>query len=574
MAVGKITQIPRRKAILSTREIESLIADGKHIFILNKKVIEADAWLNYHPGGLKAIQHMIGRDATDEVTAFGFSGPQKSTLLTVERLHSAKTRHLMTRYQIGTIEGRWKNFVPPIQGGHFRKNELASGEDPAASGESSGSESSGTASPIFDADETGTRKQRCLEDAGSITSMFSETSSTGPCDLAFLDSQTKQEIELDLAKYPSLELGVQENIIEKYRALNQRILTEGLYVCNYTAYAWEAARWTFLFSTMLFFLRIRWYCTSGAFLGMFWSQLVFAAHDAGHIAITHNFTIDTLIGMIIAAPIGGLSLGWWKRTHNVHHIVTNSPEHDPDNQHLPVFAVNHRFLGNIWSTYHERLLPYDAAAKFLIPIQSYLYYPVLALGRFNLYVQSWKFLLQGQGPRKGLAWWHRYFELAGNLVFWYWFGYLIVFRAIPTPWSRFGFVMISHMINMPLHVQLTVSHFAMSTTDLGPNESFPQRMLRTTMDVDCPQWLDFFHGGLQFQAIHHLFPRIPRHNLRRTQRLVQEFCEDVKIPYALYGFVDGNKEVIGKLAEVSRQAAILAKCQRTVADRGDIIHGH
>jgi hypothetical protein len=62
---------PREKeALLSSRKIEGLIANGKYIFILDNKVIKADAWLNYHPGGLKAIQHMIGKDATDEVTAF------------------------------------------------------------------------------------------------------------------------------------------------------------------------------------------------------------------------------------------------------------------------------------------------------------------------------------------------------------------------------------------------------------------------------------------------------------------------------------------------------------------------
>lgn len=91
------------------------------------------------------------------------------------------------------------------------------------------------------------------------------------------------------------------------------------------------------------------------------------------------------------------------------------------------------------------------------------------------------------------------------------------------------------------------------------------------MDVDCPTWLDFFHGGLQFQAIHHLFPRMPRHNLRRAQKLVQEFCDEVGVPYALYGFVDGNKTVIGRLAEVSRQARILAKCQESIIG-GE--HGH
>ena len=129
--------------------------------------------------------------------------------------------------------------------------------------------------------------------------------------------------------------------------------------------------------------------------------------------------------------------------------------------------------------------------------------------------------------------------------------------------------MVSHMITAPLHVQITLSHFAMSTADLGIHESFPQKMLRTTMDVDCPEWLDFIHGGLQFQAIHHLYPRIPRHNLRRTQKLVQGFCSEVGIPYALYGFVDGNKEVIGRLSEVARQAAILAHCQKTLVERGD-----
>jgi delta8-fatty-acid desaturase len=60
----------RKDVVLSPREIEGLIADGRYIFILNNKVIKADAWINYHPGGLKAIQHMVGRDATDEVTAY------------------------------------------------------------------------------------------------------------------------------------------------------------------------------------------------------------------------------------------------------------------------------------------------------------------------------------------------------------------------------------------------------------------------------------------------------------------------------------------------------------------------
>jgi delta8-fatty-acid desaturase len=98
-------------------------------------------------------------------------------------------------------------------------------------------------------------------------------------------------------------------------------------------------------------------------------------------------------------------------------------------------------------------------------------------------------------------------------------------------------------------------------------------MLRTTMDVDCPEWLDFFHGGLQFQAVHHLFPRIPRHNLRACQKMVMEFCEDVEIPYALYGFQEGNEKVIGHLGEIAQQARVLAECQRSMTLQ-DALEGH
>jgi delta8-fatty-acid desaturase len=487
----------------------------------------------------------------------------------------------MDRYQIGRIEGRWKNFLPPIQGGTFRS--YCQGTDEAVDDEDDTSSTSSRApSPVFDNDDSLMRQRRTRNTEVQRSPSMSSVSSTSVTDgetvgvegLSYLDARTKKELDLDLVKYPPLDSVTQDEIVAKYRVLNDKIRAEGLYNCNYTAYAIEVARYSFLFGMMLLTLHWGWYAISGFFLGCFWHQLVFTAHDAGHMGITHSFHGDTVIGIIIADYLGGLSLGWWKRNHNVHHIVTNSPEHDPDIEHMPFFAISHRFLQSLTSTYYEREMTYDAFAKFLLPYQAYLYYPILTLGRFNLYVLSWEYLLKGLGPKKGPAWWHRWFELAGQVFFWTWFGYGILYKCIPTAWGRFAFIMVSHMVTAPLHVQITLSHFAMSTADLGPAESFPQKMLRTTMDVDCPQWLDFFHGGLQFQAVHHLYPRIPRHNLRATQKLVQEFCTDVGIPYALFGFVDGNKEVIGRLGDVGRQATILAKCQRALAEKGDILHGH
>ncbi|KAI4164278.1 MAG: hypothetical protein LQ342_002243 [Letrouitia transgressa] len=523
MALDGPVQMFRKDAVLTRRQVESLIADDHIIIIVHGKVLKVDAWLKYHPGGDKAIMHMVGRDATDEVTV-GLENTRETE--------------------------KW---------------------DDASSDESD----SPPPSPIFDSsdplNDLRLRRQNessHLYESSSVSSLSSEempemSYKKRP---SHIDTYTRQEIDLDLARYPALDSATQDDIAQRYRQLHTKIQAEGLYQCNYGAYMFEICRYIFLFAMCFVCLHFERYGFAGLFLGLFWHQLVFSAHDAGHMGITHSFTYDTIIGIIIADFFGGLSLGWWKRNHNVHHIVTNSPEHDPDIEHMPFFAISHRFFQSLRSTYYDRIMKCDAFAKFAIKHQHLLYYPVLTLGRFNLYRLSWQHLLFGLGPKKGPAWWHRWFELAGHIFFWSWYGYGIIYKTIPDAGNRFLFVMVSHMVTGPLHVQITLSHFAMSTADLGIHESFPQKMLRTTMDIECPEWLDFLHGGLQFQAIHHLYPRIPRHNLRRTQKLVQEFCREVGIPYALYGFVNGNKEVIGRLADVGRQAAILAYCQKTIVE--------
>jgi delta8-fatty-acid desaturase len=540
-----------RDRVWSRREIEGLIAEGRKIIILDGRVIKADAWLPYHPGGAKAILHMVGRDGTDEIRA----------------LHSPEAQAHMQKFAIGRIEGRWNNFLPPIQGGLFRpyaedkdseeQDELESDVQTDGALSSSSSNSSAPPSPIFDPVDARKREPSSSSSACSLSEEDSQ--------LDHIQRKLSAEKTSDILKYPSLDQISQDEIVAKYRDLDVRMRAAGLYNCPYGAYGIECCRYVLLFASFLIALRHSYYALSATFLGVFWHQLVFTAHDAGHMGITHNFHIDTCIGIFIADFLGGLSIGWWKRNHNVHHIVTNSPEHDPDIEHMPFFAISTRFFNSLRSTYYDRVMEFDAIARWAVSKQHWLYYPLLTFGRFNLYRLSWEYLFLGQAPKKGPAWWHRYLEIFGQFVFWTWFGYLVVYQSIPTAWDRFVFVMVSHMVTAPLHVQITLSHFAMSTTDMGVHESFPQKMLRTTMDVDCPTWLDFVHGGLQFQAVHHLFPRIPRHNLRRAQVYVREFCRETGIPYAIYGFAEGNGEVIGRLAEVAAQVRVFDECRRVVA---------
>jgi delta8-fatty-acid desaturase len=53
--------------LFTRRQIEGLIADGKAIIVCDGNVLSVNAWMKFHPGGDKAIRHMIGRDATDEI---------------------------------------------------------------------------------------------------------------------------------------------------------------------------------------------------------------------------------------------------------------------------------------------------------------------------------------------------------------------------------------------------------------------------------------------------------------------------------------------------------------------------
>ena len=79
--------------------------------------------------------------------------------------------------------------------------------------------------------------------------------------------------------------------------------------------------------------------------------------------------------------------------------------------------------------------------------------------------------------------------------------------------------------------------------------------LKTTMNVATPPILDFIHIGLQFQIEHHLFPRLPRHNLREARTLVKAVCKKHDLRYHEPGFFAGNLEMWRQL----RDAAFAAR---------------
>jgi len=268
------------------------------------------------------------------------------------------------------------------------------------------------------------------------------------------------------------------------------------------------------------------------------------------------------MAIFLADFIGGLSIGWWVHNHNVHHVVTNHPSHDPDIQHLPFFAITPAFFKSLYSSYYERELTFDRFSQAVVAAQHRLFYIIMSLARFNLYRLSYRHLwITRNEPSKARggrwAWWLEVFALVGFL---YW--YSNVLRGCGSWRTGLMYLLVSNIVPSPLHVQIVLSHYARSTADLGPAESFPHRQLRTTTDVICHPSVEFLHGGLHLQVTHHLFPRLPRHNLKETSYLVRQFAEEQGLEYAEFGFLEGNGEVRDTLRGVANQLRIL----KTVAD--------
>lgn len=153
----------------------------------------------------------------------------------------------------------------------------------------------------------------------------------------------------------------------------------------------------------------------------------------------------------------GLSVCWWKSDHNTHHVVCNAVEHDPNIQHMPMIAVTEKiFQKPFWDTYHKKTVAMDAVAKFLVSWQHVLFYPLMALGRWNLYAQGFIFLLSNHDLAH-----YKWTELTALTSFFVWF-FKLAF-SMPTIAEAVAYVFVSHGVAGLLHVQIVLSHWSMET---------------------------------------------------------------------------------------------------------------
>eukprot|EP01115_Flamella_aegyptia_P005183 TRINITY_DN2196_c0_g1_i5.p1 TRINITY_DN2196_c0_g1~~TRINITY_DN2196_c0_g1_i5.p1 ORF type:complete len:132 (+),score=38.99 TRINITY_DN2196_c0_g1_i5:87-482(+) len=105
-----------------------------------------------------------------------------------------------------------------------------------------------------------------------------------------------------------------------------------------------------------------------------------------------------------------------------------------------------------------------------------------------------------------------------------------------------------------LATAFSLGHNGMSIISKGTFEGidFNQLQIATGRDVDGPSFVHWYMGGLDKQIEHHLYPKVPRHNLEYVQKEVKKICKEHKIRHHITGFWDGTKETLTTLAKVAQ----------------------
>merc|ERR1711871_344948 len=235
---------------------------------------------------------------------------------------------------------------------------------------------------------------------------------------------------------------------------------------------------------------------------------------------------------------------------NVHHAMCNSTTHDPDIQHLPVFAISTSFFKGLYSNYYKRFMPLDRFARFMVSHQYFFFCPVMMLARFNLIALGWIHVLTNKSIR------NRAYEVVSMLGFFV--GFFLLISQLHSAWEMAAFFWLSMTMPGILHFQITLSHFAMPTFegptfDASGGEDWVRHQASTTLDIECNTVGRVFHGGLECQLEHHLFPRLPRHRLHDAIPLVQQMLKQHKVLRHTSTFFGALGVTLRRLREVSKQ---------------------
>ena len=97
------------------------------------------------------------------------------------------------------------------------------------------------------------------------------------------------------------------------------------------------------------------------------------------------------------------------------------------------------------------------------------------------------------------------------------------------------------------------NHKGMPVVGKDEKVDFLRRQVLTSRNIRGSGLTDLALGGLNYQIEHHLFPSMPRPNLRHAQAPVRAFCAQRGIPYSETGLLASYGQVLRHLHTTGRK---------------------
>ncbi|MFB2586852.1 fatty acid desaturase family protein [Herbiconiux liukaitaii] len=249
-----------------------------------------------------------------------------------------------------------------------------------------------------------------------------------------------------------------------------------------------------------------------AVLGVILTQYAFLAHEASHRQIFTSGRANDIAGRTLANSFVGISYSWWMTKHSRHHANPNVFGKDPDIER-GVFS----FTGPDASQT-------PAAFVWFGRRQGYLFFPMLLLEGLNLHVHGLRTVFGSGKVDK------RRIEIAmivSRLAL-----YVAVVFVVLSPGIAVAFIGVQlGVFGLYMGASFAPNHKGMPVLPHDSKVDFLRRQVLTSRNIGGGPVMQTFMGGLNHQIEHHLFPNMPRPNLRRAQAIVKEYCRVHGIDY-------------------------------------------
>jgi len=324
----------------------------------------------------------------------------------------------------------------------------------------------------------------------------------------------------------------------EYAELSRQVKQAGLLERRSAYYAWKIAiTIAMLAAGWAAFVVVGdswWQLAVAAFLAVAFTQIGFLGHDAGHRQVFSTRRANYVAGILLANLGIGLSYGWWLGKHNRHHAHPNQEGADPD---IAISAL---------AFTSARARASRGAARLVFRYQAYLFFPMLLLEAVSLHVASARALTSRAARRRS---WER------ALITIHAVGYLTVVFLVLSPVKAVVFMIVQQgLFGLYLGCSFAPNHKGMPVLDAGDRSDFLPRQVLTSRNVRGGWLTDFALGGLNYQIEHHLFPSMPRPNLRRSQPMIERFCRQRGIPYCQSSLTGSYTQALQHLNAVGRSA--------------------